>query len=638
MKSSRAAPLTLLAFISCAPAAAAPAFRPPLRVALPADFRAGAVLAGDFDGDGRKDLAVLGERGALLVLSGDGRGGFRALPPVPAGANPTAMAVADLNGDGRPDVVVANHETDYVTVLLGDGRGGFSASRRTLHTKPHPHAVAVGDFDRDGKPDIAVDSWGEDRITLLFGKDGWRGPGTPLAIGTRPYYTLAAADVDGDGNLDLVTPNWGKGTVSILLGDGKGGFAHAPGSPFPAGPTPFAAAVADLNGDGRPDVVVANYSGHASDTRNDGLTWIRNDGGRKFTPFPERVAKGDYSARVAAGDVNGDGFADVAFSNANGRSVTVVFGSPEGPRGSEDVTTMASPHAVLLADLDGDGRADLVVAGEGSDELLVFLATPAPAARAAEAAIPGVSIRKIERREPVPLVLHLATVELAKSGPAVVASNRLPDGGGFAAATVRDLASRHGLSLAVNASFFEVPRGRYPEAGDRVNAVGALLIDGKRVAAKGRIGGLLDGALCLGERRAWVEKGFACAGARWGVGTGPVLLLGNERTDTAFADKIFKSLRHPRTAAGVDARGTTLWLLVADGRQPGISEGATLDELKDILKEAGATDAINLDGGGSSTLVQRQPDGTYKVLNVPIHDRIPGRERPVVSAVGVGRP
>jgi hypothetical protein len=295
---------------------------------------------------------------------------------VPAGENPTAIAVADMDGDGHLDVVVANHETDYVTLLLGDGKGGLNPHLLHLRSYPHPHAVAVGDFDSDGRPDIAVDSWGEDRITLLFGSSNWRGPGTSLAIGTRPYHTIVAADLDGDGKLDLVTPNWGKGTVSILLGDGKGGFAHARGSPFHAGPTPFAAAVADVNGDGRPDVVVANYSGHSNDTAEDGLTWIRNDGNGRFTPFPERVAKGDYSATLAAGDVDGDGIADVVFPSTNGRSVTLVRGSRSGPRGAEVIETMKAPSAVVLADLNGDGRADLVVASQESDEVLVFLASP----------------------------------------------------------------------------------------------------------------------------------------------------------------------------------------------------------------------------------------------------------------------
>jgi hypothetical protein len=372
------AALTTLLFVTKGAGAASP-FGPPLHVPLSKDFEVVAVAAADFDGDGRIDLAVIGRTGLCLLVA-DGRGNFRPCTPVAAGANPSSMAVADMNGDGRLDVVVANHETDYVTLLLGAGGGRFTSRPLHVRSRPHPHAVAVGDFDGDGRPDIAVDSWGEDRITLLFGKDAWRGPGTPLPMGTNPYYTISAADVDGDGHVDLVAPNWGKGAVSILLGDGHEGFAHAPGSPFKAGPSPFSAAVADVNGDGRPDVVVANYSGHARATADDGLTWIRNDGNRRFTPVPDRVARGDYSARLAAGDVDGDGIADVAFSNANGRTVTVVFGSRAGPRGGETVTTMPAPHALALADLNGDGRADLVVTSETSDEMIVFLAAPAAAA------------------------------------------------------------------------------------------------------------------------------------------------------------------------------------------------------------------------------------------------------------------
>ncbi|HTS03444.1 MAG TPA: phosphodiester glycosidase family protein [Thermoanaerobaculia bacterium] len=259
----------------------------------------------------------------------------------------------------------------------------------------------------------------------------------------------------------------------------------------------------------------------------------------------------------------------------------------------------------------------------------------APPIASPTSAIPGVSIRTIERKEPVPLVAHLVTIDLMKAGPVVVASDPAPDGEGFVATTVRDLAAHHGLSLAVNASFFEVPGGRYPVAGERADVVGGLVLDGKRAGHSGTIGGLLDGAICFGAHTARVEKGFACDGARWGLATGPVLLWKGARTDTAFADAIFKSPRHPRTAAGVDADGRTLWLLVVDGRQPGTSEGATLDDLKDILKSAGATDAVNLDGGGSSTLVGKGPDGALKLLNVPVHEHTPGRERPVVTAVGV---
>jgi hypothetical protein len=256
-------------------------------------------------------------------------------------------------------------------------------------------------------------------------------------------------------------------------------------------------------------------------------------------------------------------------------------------------------------------------------------ATPAPA-------IPGVSIRKVERRDLVPLVVHVVAIDLAKApGVLKVVAERGPDG--LVTATVSRLAALNGLFLAVNASFFQLPAGKYPAAGERADAVGGLLLDGESVAPKGPGLGLINAGLCMDGRNVRVEKGFACKGARYGLASGPLLLWHGEAVDTAFADKIFKSLRHPRTAVGVDSTRQKVWFLVADGRQPGVSEGATLDELKQMLKGEGATDALNLDGGGSSTLVKRQPDGSYKVLNIPIHERIPGRERPVVSAVGVAQ-
>lgn len=330
----------LLALLVLLTAGAAPA---PTRIALPRGFRPTAVaVAGS-------NIIVAGLSGQVVVVH-DGR----LSAAIAAGANPSSIDAA------LGLIAVANHETDYVTLISG-------STPRTLHlhSRPHPHAVAIGDFDGDGKPDLAVDSWGENRIMLLFGRDGWRGPGTPLDIGTRPYFTIAAADVDGDGNVDLVTPNWGAGTVSVLLGDGHGHFAHAPGSPFRAGPSPFAAAVGDVNGDHRPDILVANYSGHATDTANDGLTWIRNDGARRFTAFPQRVAAGDYSARVAVGDVNGDGINDAVFPNGNGSTVTVVYGSRAGLRGTATIPVMRHPHAVAVL----GGR--VVVAGEEEDALLI---------------------------------------------------------------------------------------------------------------------------------------------------------------------------------------------------------------------------------------------------------------------------
>ncbi len=238
------------------------------------------------------------------------------------------------------------------------------------------------------------------------------------------------------------------------------------------------------------------------------------------------------------------------------------------------------------------------------------------------------------RTQPTPLVAHIVTIDLAKApGGLKVVAERGPDG--FVAATVSRLAELNGLVLAVNANFFHVPAGKYPVAGERADTVGGLILDGETVAPKGPGLGLINAGLCMNGRNVRVEKGFECKGARYGLASGPLLLWHGEAVDTEFADKIFKSVRHPRTAVGVDSAKQKAWLLVVDGRQPGVSEGATLDELKQMLKDEGAVDALNLDGGGSSVLVARSPDGTLRVLNVPIHDRSPGRERPVVSAVGV---
>ena len=184
-------------------------------IPLPKGFRPTALAAADFNGDGNADVAVAGlGRGEVIVLLADGRGGLHATPPVAAGANPAGIDAT------KAFIAIANHETDYVTLLSGNGKGGFTPRTLHLHSKPHPHAVAAGDFDRDGRHDLAVDSAGEKRIMLLFGRDGWRGPGTPIDLGTNPYWTISAADMDGDSNVDLVTPNAGKGTLSILLGDG----------------------------------------------------------------------------------------------------------------------------------------------------------------------------------------------------------------------------------------------------------------------------------------------------------------------------------------------------------------------------------------------------------------------------------
>lgn len=256
---------------------------------------------------------------------------------------------------------------------------------------------------------------------------------------------------------------------------------------------------------------------------------------------------------------------------------------------------------------------------------------------AAESISAGVTHRTIVRSQPRPLVTHIVEIELSKApGLLKVAANRSAADGGFIATTVSGLAASADFSVAVNANFFQVPGGRYPAEGERTAAVGGLILEGRTISPKGPGRGLINAGLCIHGRNVSVEKGFECRGATYGFGSGPLLLWRGQAVDTELADRIFRSPRHPRTALGVDSAREKVWVIVADGRQEGVSEGATLDELKEMLKELGAVDALNLDGGGSSTLVARV-NGSLRVLNVPVHEHIPGRERPVVTALGMTR-
>jgi hypothetical protein len=350
-------------------------------IPLPSGFHPSVIAAADFTGDGHVDVALCGASGALLLLEGDGRGAL-GLAPQPGsdtlcGEHPDAIVSGDLDGDGRIDIIVANHATNYVTVLSNQGGGRFSAHRVAVRSTPHPHTVAAADVNGDGRMDLITDSWGDRRILWLAGnKDGgWSSPGVSIDVARAPYVNIIAADFNGDGHADLAFPNAAPSepfnSVSLLFGDGHGDFQPAPQSPIIAGPAPFKTVAGDVNGDGRPDLLVTNYSGHITDASKDGLTWIRNDGAGRFTAFPDRIATGHGTWDVASGDLDGDGFADAAFINAADDTVGLAYGSRTGPTSGGVVNVMPEPHRVALADLRGNRHDALLVTTEQLDALLV---------------------------------------------------------------------------------------------------------------------------------------------------------------------------------------------------------------------------------------------------------------------------
>ncbi len=351
-------------------------------VRFPAGKGPGSLALADLNGDGRPDLVVANiESGDATVLLGDGKGGFVAAPgsPFPAGKSPNDIAIADFDGDGKLDLAFPNHETSHVTILLGDGRGRFkpaSASPVAVRSKPHPHGIAAADFDGDSHVDFAVESWASDQVEVVFGTGGgrFRTRSQLFSVGHMPYQRLRAGDVNGDGAPDIVTTNFEGGNVTVLLGDGKGGFHEAPGSPFRAGDAPFSLALADIDRDGHLDLVVSNFSGRAGDTSHDAVNVLLGDGRGGFRPMKgPPFATGVNPIRVAVGDVNGDGWPDVATANMRGGDVTVLLGDGHGsllsgvsrPVGKE-------PSGVAVGDVDGDGRAEIFVANHGSGDVTML--------------------------------------------------------------------------------------------------------------------------------------------------------------------------------------------------------------------------------------------------------------------------
>ena len=328
------------------------------------------VAVADVNGDGKPDIVT----STVGVLLGNGDGTFQTEVTYGSGGSAYSVALADVNGDGKPDIVVANND-DIATVgvLLGNGDGTFQTAVTFGTGATYAYSAAVADVNGDGKPDIVVANWCSNggcksgTLSVLLGN----GDGTfqtAVTYGTGGIYadSVAVADVNGAGKLDVVAGNYGNNNVGFLLGNGDGTFQGA--VTYGAGGSgAYSVAVADVNGDGKPDIVVANHG-----SSNVGVLLGNGDG--TFQGAVTYGAGGSGAQSVAVADVNGDGKPDIVVANYNSPgTVGVLLGNGDGT--FQTAMTYGSggsyPDSAAVADVNGDGKPDIVVANLNNVGVLI---------------------------------------------------------------------------------------------------------------------------------------------------------------------------------------------------------------------------------------------------------------------------
>ena len=250
-----------------------------------------------------------------------------------------------------------------------------------------------------------------------------------------------------------------------------------------------------------------------------------------------------------------------------------------------------------------------------------------------EQLFPGVEYVRQVRANPRALVIHIVTIDLTTPGLEFLVTPGT-SGEDLPARTVSEFLDEYDLQLAINGGFFDPqwdngPLDYHPRSGDMVYPIMGTF------ASRGTVywqDDLTRDVMYISSAR---QITFGVHnGNIYDAITGYQFLLVNGENVIEAIDLPDSNLE-PRTAVGLDLSGEKLMLMIVDGRQPNYSEGITLSELAELMREFGAYHALNLDGGGSSTLVVAGVDGQPRVLNSPIHTRIPGRERPVATHLGV---
>jgi hypothetical protein len=303
-----------------------------------------------------------GAAGRTAPVSFDGRfaagaPAFLEGPTVRLAGSPGAIAMADLDADGRLDVVVA--ADGIVSVLLNAGAGAL-APPLDFPITAGSTSIAIGDVDGDDRPDIAVGGEGGGSVELLVNTGGARFRNVALCLCGGLSPSVALGDLDGDGSTDVVVANRlgedgrSSGDLVVLLNDQTAPSKNDPAH-YAAGGEPRSVTIRDVDGDDRPDVVVAGVCG---------VSVLLNAGDGRLA---HAVRYESVTGAVVLGDLDGDGDMDIVDTGPGGWSADVLLNDGDGVFGAPSGHPAASPAQTAIGDVNGDGSADLVIAQEAGD-------------------------------------------------------------------------------------------------------------------------------------------------------------------------------------------------------------------------------------------------------------------------------